>query len=96
MNLGIRDAVALGRVLANLQIDTSDNNNQESALKALESYSDERHALALKVIGMTKGLTRFVVVENFLLRKLRNIFLWTLGRLPGFGGRMAFNLSGIQ
>lgn len=92
MNLGIRDAIDLGRILANILSDPMRSN----ALEVLERYSTERRSLALQTIKMTKALTRFVLVENVLIRKVRNMIMWVLGRLPGSGGRLAYHLSGLR
>lgn len=96
MNLGIRDAIDLGRILANIRSDSSNATTAASALEALERYSVDRRPLALQIIKMTRVLTRILLVENALLRGLRNIVVWTLGRLPGSGDRFALKLSGLQ
>lgn len=96
MNLGIRDAIQLGRVLANVVADVKASETIPPAvLQALGRYSAERRPLALQVIKMTKTLTWLVLMENIFARTMRNIVLWTLGRLPGSGAALALRLSGL-
>ncbi|KAK7683326.1 hypothetical protein QCA50_013588 [Cerrena zonata] len=96
MNLGIRDSIQLGRVLANVIPETKSNDTIPAvALEALERYSVERRPLALQVIKMTKTLTRIVLIENTFIRTVRNIVLWALGRIPSSGKALALKLSGL-
>ena len=97
MNLGIRDAIQLGRVIANLIPEAQGEKPvTPKGLQALERYSSERRSHALKTIKMTKTMTWLVMLENVFARTIRNIFMWVVGRLPGSGERVALRLSGLQ
>ncbi|CAL1715628.1 unnamed protein product [Somion occarium] len=99
MNLGIRDAIQLGRVLTNiLVVDASDDKpstKKAYSAHALERYSDDRRPLALEVIRMTKLLTWIAALEGGVAQLVRNTLLWVLGSMPWVRNMMALRLSGL-
>ncbi len=87
MNLGIEDGVkaaeALDRVL------------EGAPLGELEAYASTRRPLASGVIGLAGRLTKVATMADS-RRPLRNVALRTLGRIPAFRRRLAWQLSGLD
>ena len=82
------DAVVLGRALIGVLRD-------KAPLSLLDSYASTRRQAATEVLPLTSRLTRVATVRPILLRKVRNILLRLLNRIPGFKARLALQLSGI-
>jgi len=101
MNLGIRDAISLGRTLGDIIQNNTLNTPTLSAKKTyamqrLDSYSKGRRAMALKVIKMTKVMTWATGLEKQYARKTRNGVWWLMGRGSLVNNRLALQLSGLQ
>lgn len=99
MNLGIRDAIHLGRVLSSIvKLEKS-----EASLETVESFSDnvltsfsrERRKLAKKVIKMTKLMTWATGLKTIPARSTRNVVWKLMGATSLVPNRLAFQLSGI-
>ncbi|WP_202876718.1 FAD-dependent oxidoreductase [Kytococcus schroeteri] len=85
MNLGLRDAVALGDALAAAL--------RGEGAAALEAY-EARQQTARRVIRLAGVLTRAGVADGP-LRAARNALLSLLARIPVFRSRVALRLSGL-
>lgn len=98
MNLGLRDAIALGEALADIL------SKEKLALFAkktyanqrLEEYSRERRAMALRVIKMTKVLTWATGLESNAARKARDAVWWLMGRTTFVNNQLAWSFSGLK
>ncbi|KAI0818587.1 hypothetical protein BC629DRAFT_1463013 [Irpex lacteus] len=107
MNLGLRDAIFLGPVLATHIKQTSQRTSSPvTADISLEEWAKSRHERALKVIRLTKALLTTIRWKDeitwyygFLpvnMVKLRQWVLW-VGDITGYTKRMAaWQLSGLQ
>lgn len=85
MNLGILDATALAAALvAALQGDDS----------ALDAYGHTRRPIAGQVVKLADRLTRLATVAPA-WRRVRNLLLSTVARLPRMRRRLAWQLSGL-
>ncbi|MEP7006192.1 MAG: FAD-dependent monooxygenase [Sphingomonas bacterium] len=88
MNTGLVDAVVLGealiRVVRNGEADT-----------VLDDYALTRRPAAADVLALASRLTRIATVRSVLLRRMRNLALRFLNRIPPFKRRMALGFSGI-
>jgi 2-polyprenyl-6-methoxyphenol hydroxylase-like FAD-dependent oxidoreductase len=85
MNVGILDATALAAALvAALQGDDS----------ALDAYGRARRPIAGQVVKLADRLTRLATVAPA-WRRVRNLLLSTLARLPRMRRRLAWQLSGL-
>ncbi|KAF5366389.1 hypothetical protein D9758_009774 [Tetrapyrgos nigripes] len=99
MNLGIRDSIGLGKVLAEHVKKFGGDYGRESeefevGMKKLEAYAASRRERALKVIGLTKVLVKAAtgVVAS-------RLFAWGLGMismLPLVQKTAAWNMSGLE
>ena len=94
MNLGIRDAIALGSVLATHM--NSRNDALADSDTILEEYASTRRSRALSTIGLTK---RIMAIANVLASSTH---FWGLhwlfsliARIPFIQRTMAWNLSGL-
>jgi len=83
MNLGIRDAVALGTAIA------------DGSEDALDRWAATRRARAKRVIRTTDRLTRLGVRKGRAVQFARRIALGAVARLPGFLPAIARNLAGL-
>jgi len=92
MNLGLCDAVALGRAIRTHIDDNSDG--QQSDLPLI-NYSTSRQKTATKVIGMTKGMTAAINETSPWRKMLRNTLLWMVGCLPFTRRAVAWRMSGL-
>lgn len=88
MNLGLRDAEALGRALA-AALRSGDE-------KVLDSYALERRGAARKVLGMTHRLTRIATLSSPILRQIRNTMIATLGKFDVVKTYVASTLAGLR
>ena len=88
MNTGLVDAVVLGealiRVVRNGEADT-----------VLDDYALTRRPAAADVLALASRLTRIATVRSVLLRRMRNLALRFLNRVPPFKRMMALGFSGI-
>ncbi|KDR69581.1 hypothetical protein GALMADRAFT_104035 [Galerina marginata CBS 339.88] len=100
MNLGIRDAIQLGRVLSSIieleRAKASPETIKAFSEKTLTEFSDERRKLATKVIKMTKLMTWATGLKAATARSTRNAVWRLLGSTPIAPNRLALQLSGLQ
>ncbi|MFI7219320.1 FAD-dependent oxidoreductase [Micromonospora maritima] len=82
MNLGLRDAVALGDALA-------------AGPEALDAYAAERRPRAEEVLGFAAGLTRLTAAPPA-VRPLRDLLLRVVSALPPARQRLAVRLAGFE
>ncbi|KAH7889704.1 hypothetical protein F5I97DRAFT_1934565 [Phlebopus sp. FC_14] len=103
MNLGLRDAVFLGDVLAK-HVKATESKPLPEADTILDGFAAVRHARALEVIGFTKFLLSVAGMKNkdrifwwlpLSSVTVRDWVLWIAGKLSFTQGRMAWNLSGL-
>ncbi|WP_397473816.1 FAD-dependent monooxygenase [Pusillimonas sp.] len=87
MNLGLRDAVALGDCLANVLGSAHDAD--------LDRYAAERRTAARKVLAMTARLTRIATLQAPALRWTRNLVLACAGSLPMARRAVAARIAGL-
>lgn len=88
MNLGIRDAHALGEALA------SAVRHRDTA--ALDAYATSRRPEAERVLRMTDRLTRIATTPKIWLRPIRNGLIRTVGHLPRLRRYVATTLAGYR
>ncbi|KAI6151269.1 FAD/NAD(P)-binding domain-containing protein [Pisolithus tinctorius] len=102
MNLGLRDAVFLGEVLAK-HVKVTESKPLSEADQILTDFAAERRTRALEVIGFTKSLlsvggTKDAVVAWWLpISKvtLRDWVLWMVGKVYYLRRRVMWNFSGL-
>lgn len=88
MNLGLRDAEALSRALADTLAGGS--------AAPLDTYAEARRAAAAEVLAMTDRLTRVATMTNPLKRWLRNRVIASIAALPAFRRLVANTLAGFR
>lgn len=88
MNLGLRDAEALGVCLADVI-----KSNREADL---DRYAAQRRVAAQKVLALTAHLTRLATVQAPLLRWTRNQLLVCAGALPMVRRAVAARIAGLE
>ncbi|MET9887814.1 FAD-dependent monooxygenase [Streptomyces sp. NPDC006430] len=81
MNTGIQDGYALGRALADGDID---------------AYETRRRPVALRVVALTDRMTRVATTRSPVLRAVRNTVLPLLARVPALRGRLATELAELN
>lgn len=86
MNLGLRDAIALGGALAEV-LDGAPETR-------LDDYANTQRPLAKEVVRFAGLLTRMATVGRR-ARPVRNLLLSTLARIPAFRFTLAKRLSGL-
>ena len=108
MNLGLRDAVLLGPVLAeHLKRSTSSPLLSRDELDApLKKWAEWRHGQALKIIRLTKGLLRFATWKNEITwhagfipvnwTRVRSFALWFGGVTGLVKKKVPMRLSGLE
>ena len=101
MNLGIRDAIQLGRALSDILKRDNDPNTSPSAAKAyadkkLEAYTEERRKLAVGVIKITKFMTWATGLQAPPAQRARNALYWTIGRGSTVSKKFTLRLSGLE
>jgi len=100
MNLGIRDAIQLGRVVSSIieleKSKASPETIKAFSEKALTAFSDERRKLATNVIKMTKIMTWATGLKTTSARSMRNAVWKLLGATSLAPNRLALRLSGLQ
>ncbi|WP_320068374.1 FAD-dependent monooxygenase [Micromonospora sp. RTGN7] len=86
MNLGLRDAVALGEALADVLDGGPD--------RLLDRYAEQRRPVAEEVVGLAARMTRIATVPPA-ARPLRNALLRTVFAVPAARRGLALRLSGL-
>ena len=89
MNTGMQDAFNLAWKLALVE-------RGAAAESLLDSYSIERSAIGDQVLRSTGRMTRVAMLQNPLLRKLRDGVAGTLGRLPAIQQRLVDQLTELD
>ena len=89
MNAGLVDAMVLGKALTAVLRDGA-------PLSVLDDYAETRRPAAMEVLGLASRLTRIATVRPVVLRKLRNLALRLLDRMPAFKKKLASQLSGVS
>ncbi|THH32118.1 hypothetical protein EUX98_g2061 [Antrodiella citrinella] len=107
MNLGIRDAVSLGVVLAShiAAAATSDASTQSSYDAPVKEWADHRRQQGLKIIRLSKTILRIASLPQettwiwgvlpVKLTDVRNWGLWMLARSVWLQSKIAWQLSGL-
>lgn len=80
MNLGIEDAVSLA---------------QRIAEGGLEEYTHVRHPIGARVVKASDVMIKAILIENPILRSLRDLLLKTVMRLPAMQNLALTNMSGL-
>ena len=95
MNLGIRDAITLGPVLAAHIASTDETRGENNRM--LEEYASTRRRRALTTIQLTKRILTAIgaVGSTQLLRNLIFMAMKFLMKIPFVQRRAAWNLSGL-
>ncbi|KAF9072270.1 hypothetical protein BDP27DRAFT_1320666 [Rhodocollybia butyracea] len=88
MNLGICDAVALGRAIAE-----HIKGSQDDAV--LANYSVMRKRTAIQVIQATKRMTAIVNIPNGWLRRIANILMYAVSFITPIRRKVAWRLGGL-
>ena len=103
MNLGLRDAIFLGEALTK-HIHATETKPLSEADAILRDFAAVRHARALEVIELTKGLLSIMGSKSgewaywwlpISAETVRNWALWVAGKLPFMERKMAWKLSGL-
>ncbi|EIW60470.1 FAD/NAD-P-binding domain-containing protein [Trametes versicolor FP-101664 SS1] len=104
MNLGIRDAIKLGAVLAEY-VRAAASGKPGDVEAPLRQWAEERHGRAETVIRMVKGLQKMIMIRSKTkwvlgiipvnVVWLRNTFLRIMTSFAWFRTRGAYNLSGL-
>jgi 2-polyprenyl-6-methoxyphenol hydroxylase-like FAD-dependent oxidoreductase len=89
MNTGLVDAYTLGSLLANVL-------SGRASEQALDQYEALRRPAAAKVLELAGALTSAATVASPWKRRMRNLALSLVSKLPVFRERLALNLSGIS
>ena len=96
MNLGIREAIALGPLLVrHMERFPQD---PSSADELLEEYASTRHARAISTIRLTKRAARFIAILGTMANGWGSYLVWLatlLFKLPFVTRAMAWQLSGL-
>ncbi|MET1076221.1 MAG: FAD-dependent monooxygenase, partial [Umezawaea sp.] len=87
MNTGIQDSLNLGWKLAAV-LDGADE-------ALLDTYHSERHPVGRLVLRSSGATIRMMTIRPWLGRKLREVGISTLLRLPGFTAKAAGMFSGV-
>lgn len=89
MNAGLVDAMVLANALVAVV-------GKGAPLSTLDRYAQKRRPAASEVLALASRLTRIATVRPLALRKIRNIVLRLLSRIPSLKWRLALQLSGIS
>jgi 2-polyprenyl-6-methoxyphenol hydroxylase-like FAD-dependent oxidoreductase len=89
MNTGIVDACVLGKLLAAVIAGGRDDSH-------LDQYQALRRPAAQQVLDLAGRLTSMATVRSPLGRRLRNLFLGVMGRLPMMRRKLQWELSGLS
>ena len=88
MNTGLVDAIVLAEALVRVVRD-----GESEVL--LDDYARTRRPAAQAVLGLSSRLTRIATVRSPLRRRVRNLMLRVLDRLPMFKRKLSMGLSGL-
>ncbi|KAF8548088.1 FAD/NAD(P)-binding domain-containing protein [Imleria badia] len=103
MNLGLRDAIFLGEALTK-HIRTTEKEPLPEADAILREFATVRHARAMEVIKLTKGILSITGMKHrdrmswwcpIDSATVRAWMLWVLGSIPFIQRKMAWELSGL-
>jgi 2-polyprenyl-6-methoxyphenol hydroxylase-like FAD-dependent oxidoreductase len=89
MNTGIVDACVLGKLLTGVLKDGREDSH-------LDQYQALRQPAAQQVLGLAGRLTAMATIRSPLGRRLRNLFLGLVGRLPMMRRKLQLELSGLS
>lgn len=89
MNAGLVDAIVLGDALTRVVRDGAPDS-------VLDDYAATRRPAAQLVLGLASRLTRMATVRSALGRRVRNVVLRILNRIPPFKRNLSLALSGIS
>lgn len=81
MNIGIQDGYDLGRAFADGDLD---------------GYEAQRRPVALRVVAFTDRMTRIATTRSRVVRRVRNVALSLLGRIPAFRTKLATELAELN
>ncbi|KIJ26282.1 hypothetical protein M422DRAFT_272671 [Sphaerobolus stellatus SS14] len=95
MNLGICDAIALGKAIHSHFGSKKAGIPSTQADEILQKYSDDRRNIGYKVIGLTKKLTTILSAGTGWRKLLRNTGMKVLGWLPFVRWGVAWRVSGL-
>jgi len=88
MNAGLVDAVVLGEALTRVVRDGAPD-------RVLDDYAAIRRPAAKMVLALASRLTRMATVRSGMGRRVRNVALRILNRVPPFKRKLGLALSGI-
>ena len=88
MNAGLIDAIVLGDALTRVVRDGAPDS-------VLDDYAATRRPAAELVLGLASRLTRMATVRSAAARRIRNVVLRILNRIPPFKDNLSLALSGI-
>jgi 2-polyprenyl-6-methoxyphenol hydroxylase-like FAD-dependent oxidoreductase len=88
MNTGLVDAIVLGDALTRLLRDGAPDS-------VLDDYARTRRPAAQSVLALAGRLTRIATVRSVTLRRLRNLAMKILDRVPAFKRMMKLGFSGL-
>ena len=88
MNAGLVDAMVLGAALTRVVRDREPET-------VLDDYAHTRRPAAADVLALAGRLTRAATVRSVPLRRLRNLVLRVLDRIPALKHKLAMGLSGL-
>jgi 2-polyprenyl-6-methoxyphenol hydroxylase-like FAD-dependent oxidoreductase len=88
MNAGLVDAIVLGEALTRVVRDGAPDS-------VLDDYAATRRPAAELVLGLASRLTRMATVRSGTVRRIRNVVLRLLNRIPPFKRNLSLALSGI-
>lgn len=89
MNTGIVDAVVLGKLLTRVIKDGAPDSY-------LGHYEALRRPAAQQVLGLAGRLTKMATVKGRFARRVRNVFLGLVGRIPAMRRKLQLELSGLS
>ena len=87
MNLGICDAVALGRAI----LEHIEGGNDA----VLSNYASKRKATAIKVIQATKHMTAIINIPNGWRRELASVLMYVASWVTPIRRKVARRLAGL-
>jgi 2-polyprenyl-6-methoxyphenol hydroxylase-like FAD-dependent oxidoreductase len=88
MNTGLVDAIVLGDALTRVLRDGAPDT-------VLDDYARTRRPAAQSVLALAGRLTRIATVRSVTLRRLRNLAMRILDRVPAFKRTMTLGFSGL-
>jgi 2-polyprenyl-6-methoxyphenol hydroxylase-like FAD-dependent oxidoreductase len=88
MNTGLVDAMVLAEALTRVLRDGEPD-------MLLDAYNRTRRAAAQEVLALASRLTRMATIRSAVGRRVRNLALSLLDRVPPFKRKLALGLSGL-